>query len=87
MDTANQEWRDSFKVTLKQGEATVEFTKANGQNRVMRCTLQEGIIPAYSEKGTPAKVPSGETLVVWDLDINEWRSFRYDKITSVRFGA
>jgi hypothetical protein len=87
MDTANQEWRDGLKETLKQGEAIVEFTKANGQHRVMRCTLQESVIPPYSEKGTPTKVPSGETLAVWDLDVSEWRSFRYDKITSVRFGA
>ena len=51
----------------------------------MRCTLQEGVIPPYREKGTKTKPPSGETLAVWDLDKNEWRAFRYDRITSVKF--
>ncbi len=87
MDTTNQEWRDSLKATLKQGEATVEFTKLNGQHRVLRCTLQEGVVPPYSEKGTQTKAPNGETLAVWDLDKGEWRAFRYNSITSVRFGA
>lgn len=85
MDIMNQEWRDGLKATLAQGEAIVSFTKLNGQERVMRCTLQEGVIPLYSEKGTKTKPPSGEILAVWDLDKNEWRAFRYDRITSVKF--
>lgn len=85
MDIMNQEWRDGLKTTLSQGEAVVSFTKLNGQERVMRCTLQEGIIPPYSEKGTQKNPPSGDVLVVWDLDIDEWRTFRYDRITSVKF--
>jgi hypothetical protein len=87
MDTMNQEWRDGLKVNLGKGAATIEFTKANGQHRVMQCTLKEGVIPVYSEKGTPTKVPSGDSLAVWDTEKNEWRSFRYDKITSVNFMA
>lgn len=87
MDTANQEWRDGLKANLKRGEATVEFTKLNGQTRVMRCTLQEGVVPPYSEKGKQTKAPSGDVLAVWDLEKNEWRAFRYDSVTSVRFGA
>ena len=85
MDIMNQEWRDGLKETLSKGEGTISFTKLNGQERVMRCTLQEGVIPTYSEKGTQTKPPSGETLAVWDLDKNEWRAFRYDRITSVKF--
>ena len=85
MDIMNQEWRDGLKAILAQGEGTITFTKLNGQERVMRCTLQEGVIPTYSEKGTQTKPPSGETLAVWDLDKNEWRAFRYDRITSVKF--
>ena len=87
MDTANQEWRDGLKANLKKGEAVVEFTKLNGQHRVMRCTLQESVVPPYSEKGTKKAPPSGDTLAVWDLDKSEWRAFRYDRITSVKFVA
>ena len=87
MDTASQEWRDGLKETLRKGVATVEFTKMNGQARVMRCTLQEDVIPPYSEKGTRTNPPSGDVLAVWDIEKSEWRSFRYDRITSVRFEA
>lgn len=87
MDTSNLEWRDNLRATLRTGEGTIEFTKANGQHRVMRCTLQEGVVPPYSEKGTKTKEPSGDVLAVWDLEKSEWRSFRYDRITSVRFEA
>lgn len=85
MDIMNQEWRDNLKATLAQGEGTVSFTKLNGQERVMRCTLKEDVIPPYSEKGTRKNPPSGDVLVVWDLEIGEWRTFRYDRITSVKF--
>lgn len=87
MDTANQEWRDGLKSTLAQGEATVVFTKLNGQERTMRCTLQEGVIPPYSEKGTRKNPPSGDVLAVWDLEKGEWRAFRYDSVKSVKFEA
>lgn len=87
MDTANQEWRDGVKNNLKKGEAIIEFTKANGQHRIMRCTLQENVIPPYGEKGTKKAPPSGEVLAVWDIEKSEWRSFRYDRITSVKFMA
>lgn len=85
MDTSSKEWRDGLKKNLAKGEAIVEFTKMNGQHRVLRCTLQEGVIPPYSEKGSKTKLPSGETLAVWDVEKSEWRAFRYDRITSVRF--
>ena len=47
MDIMNQEWRDGLKTRLAQSDATVSFTKLNGQERVMRCTLQESVIPPY----------------------------------------
>lgn len=87
MDIMSQEWRDGVKTNLAKGEAIIEFTKLNGQHRVMRCTLQEGVVPPYSEKGTKKSPPSGDTLAVWDLDKSEWRAFRYDRITSVKFVA
>ena len=85
MMTDVEAMREDLKNNLRAKIGTVTFTKANGDERIMRCTLQEGVIPPYSEKGTKTKPPSGETLAVWDLDKNEWRAFRYDRITSVKF--
>jgi len=87
MNTANQEWRDGLKTNLTRGDATVEFTKANGTVRFMRCTLRKDVIPEYQEKGSKKTPPSGDVLVVWDLEKNEWRSFRYDRIKTVKFGT
>lgn len=87
MDTANQEWRDGLKVNLKKGEAVVEFTKLNGQHRVLRCTLKQDVVPPFPENRVVKVKPNPDTLCVWDLDKSEWRSFRYDRVTSVRFEA
>jgi len=53
---------------LQQGECTLFFYKiTDGSFRRMRCTL-EGVNPVPSKYNRPG------TLVIWDLDANEWRS-------------
>ena len=67
------------KAFLNCSEVTVTFTKANGEERVMRCTTDLGLVPAASHpKGE--RVPNPETKPVWDLDKMGWRSFRYDSV-------
>jgi hypothetical protein len=52
----------------------------------MKCTLQESAIPTYEKKTERVRTTStNEAISVVDLDINEWRSFRYDSIKSVSF--
>ena len=75
---------------LRQGEARVGFNKVNGEFRRMRCTLQEDLIPVLlrpkplAEGAAPRKV-SEESQRVFDLDKQEWRAFRWDKVLSVSF--
>lgn len=83
----DESWRDGIRSLLKLKNANVEFEKANGQIRKMRCTLREEVTPAYTEKGVPAKQPNNDAIAVWDLDLSAWRSFRFDKITSIEFEA
>lgn len=69
---------------LKGGVVEVNFTKVDGSLRKMLCTLQESILPVteVKEDAKPrAEIP--EALRVWDISINEWRSFRLDSINSV----
>lgn len=40
--------RDNVRDTLRADIATVEFTKADGTLRKMRCTLQESYLPKQS---------------------------------------
>jgi hypothetical protein len=65
----------------------VVFTKKDGTEREMRCTLSESRIP--SEKQPQSKETNSETsgsaLRVFDEEKQEWRSFRWDSIKEVRF--
>lgn len=63
--------------TLKDNIVTVTFTKANGEERVMRCTLIESYI---QEKGKGVRKVNADVISVWDLDKNGWRSFRKDSV-------
>lgn len=72
---------------LYNGTPTVTFTKVNGEKRVMKCTLQEGIAPAVettTSKGTTRKV-SDDVLAVWDMNKQAWRSFRIDSVENVEY--
>lgn len=72
---------------LKHMDAKVTFVKKDGTERVMKCTLREEAIKPHDKKTDKEKTKSEEVLAVWDLDKSEWRSFRYDSIKEVEFGA
>ena len=70
---------------LKFGPVTIYFTKKDGTERKMACTLKEENIVQYEKKTERVKTLNEETCPVFDLEKNEWRSFRYDAITKVEF--
>lgn len=70
---------------LKNDEATITFTKTNGEQRTMHCTLKESIVVPYEKKTERTKNHSDEVIAVWDLEKDAWRSFRLDSITEVKF--
>ena len=64
----------------------IEFTKKDGTDRVMKCTLQEDYLPEVDgvivfEKDRWKK----DSLAVFDLEKEGWRSFRWDSVKAVRF--
>jgi hypothetical protein len=68
----------------------VTFTKKDGTERQMYCTLVESRIPADKQpksglEETTNSTTSGSALRVFDTVANEWRSFRWDSITNVTF--
>jgi hypothetical protein len=67
---------------LHTGICIVTFTKKNGDERVMSCTLNEEFLPEQIdlEEAIQKKVPNPDVLAVWDTDIGEWRSFRWDSV-------
>lgn len=67
----------------------VTFTKKDGTERNMRCTLVEGRIPAdkkpTQQTSTTSSQIAGSAVRVFDTEKNEWRSFRWDSVTQVEF--
>lgn len=65
----------------------IVFTKKDGTTREMSCTLSESRIPADKQPKTKEEsgTTAGSALRVFDTQKQEWRSFRWDSITEVRF--
>lgn len=56
---------------LRQREVLVRFTKKDGSERLMRCTLKSDVIPAVY--GASVKGPE-HLITVFDLDKDAWRN-------------
>ena len=72
--------RETLIKNLQQNTMRITFTKVNGDERIMDCTLQEHMIPETS--GSNRK-ENEEVLPVLDINKGEWRSFRVDSVTKV----
>lgn len=70
---------------LKVGPARVIFTKKDGTERVMNCTLKSELTENYEKKTERVKEQNPDVCAVYDLDVKGWRSFRFDSITAVEF--
>lgn len=67
----------------KNGVITVRFTKVNGDERTMKCTLLSEYLPNQTDiEETTARV-NDNVLAVWDVEANGWRSFRVDSVKEV----
>jgi hypothetical protein len=68
-----------LKDVLSNMPATITFTKVDGTERVMQCTLEADKLPPVvplAEGKTPRKeTASTKALRVFDLEKKEWRSF------------
>lgn len=68
---------------LREKICQVEFTKKNGEHRIMECTLNFDEIPL--EKYPLGKTPIKENRSViraFDVEKEEWRSFRVESVTN-----
>jgi len=78
--------RENIVANLTAGNGVVTFTKKDGTERVMKCTLQEALIPAsQTAKENTARKINKDVLAVFDLDKSAWRSFRLDSVKNVEF--
>lgn len=65
---------------LASGPVVVTFTKKDGSERIMPCTINEQIISVKKPGATTTYNQYGDTVTVFDLEVNEWRSFRLSAV-------
>jgi hypothetical protein len=79
-----------LKEILSNTVSTVVFTKVDGTEREMKCTLLPEYLPQKPvvegqqllTEALPRK-ENPDTLAVWDMERNGWRSFRTDSVQAV----
>jgi len=79
--------KTDLKMQLEQNVLVVDFTKLNGDKRVMTCTLREDMKPPATKTDTMSQKKvreiSDAVVSVWDVNAKGWRSFRYDRINTI----
>jgi hypothetical protein len=63
----------------------IEFTKKDGTDRVMKCTLQEDYLPEYGVIEIDKDRWKKDALAVFDIENDGWRSFRWDSVKQISF--
>jgi len=69
---------------------TIYFIKKNGEKRLMKATLNFKNIPknkhpkGYNLKNILQKIRTANILTVFDLEKNDWRNIKLDKIIWVK---
>ena len=89
-DTGKTVIRDWVRSLLQKGPITVTFVKADGTVRDMKCTLDWQHIPADKQpklvsvqEAKQRKEPDVHSLRVFDIEKQEWRSFRFDRLQKI----
>jgi hypothetical protein len=81
LDARNRELRH----LLHDHDCEVTFTKVDGTERTMPCTLREAAMPQRdADKFHETRLYKPETLSVFCLDKNEWRSFRVANVKEIK---
>ena len=81
-----------IKTYLQNNICIAVFEKADGTTREMTCTLIDQFLPQlFTKSDIPVENPKiknkqsrSESIVVWDLDEQDWRSFRYDRLSKLK---
>jgi len=79
--------RDTLLKDLRSNVVEVHFTKTNGENRVMRCTLSNLLLPESYRNNREEQAEekmfhkeNPDIIAVWDLGANGWRSFHIESV-------
>jgi hypothetical protein len=75
--------REMMIENLHRGVCNVVFEKKDGTMRTMNCTLHPDRLPSRQVLTEVSPTPyNSDTIRVFDVDVQEWRSFRVDSVRS-----
>ena len=83
-DDERETFRNWLRGVLKTETVRLTFRKKDDTIREMVCTLNESKLPKR-EQNTESRAENITSMPVFDLEKNEWRSFRFDSIKQIRF--
>ena len=75
--------KEFIAARAREGVIIVKFTKVNGDERVMNCTLHSDHLPPQTNIVEHKTKQNANVLAVWDIDSKGWRSFRIDSVKEV----
>lgn len=81
-------FRELVTAAIRRERVNICFTKTDGTERWLHCTLHPELIPAekLQKEESSTRTKSVEAQVVWDIDKQDWRSFRWDTVKEFSWG-
>lgn len=89
-DWTDEDWsifETWIRGVLHTNDTQITFTKKDGTERVMRCTLDPELLPPALPivEGKVPRKESTTAIRVYDLDLSEWRSFTIKSVKNITF--
>lgn len=83
------DFKDSVLELLYVGVQDVTFTKKDGTQRTLVCTLRPDLLPIKPEpvEGEEVKVrakSSTDSICVFETDLQEWRAFNMSNVIAIK---
>ena len=76
--------KQELTTQLRESIKTITFTKVDGTERVMKCTLMDKHLPEQTDvEEHISRKKNDDVCVVWDIEKEGWRSFRIDSIKEI----
>lgn len=77
--------RAEITTALREQNAEITFTKKDGTDRVMKCTLRSEVAIPYEKKTDRTREGKENILPVWDIEADAWRSVNIETIKEVNY--
>lgn len=82
----NDDTKDLIQKGLREGILNITFKKRDGSVIAKYCTLQPFFLPEIKiDENAPPKIKktsNPDVQVIWDIDAEGWRSFRWENFIS-----